>query len=351
MPALTPRRFILSISICLGLALLAILLSPGFGTSELGLIDAWQSLIENRNATDAASSDYNIAFRLRLARAVKALLAGITLALCGAVFQTLFRNPLATPYTLGIANGGSLGALIAIQLGLSSQGLFLSATTLCAFVGSITVVGCLTLLARLARNLSSNTILLGGVTLGYFCSALMMLVMYLANEHDAVKMLRWMMGSLDTVGHRHTLALLPFLVIVWFVLLMRSNALNQYELGPEIAATRGVNPTRLLSLGLVVGSLATAAIVSVCGPIGFVGLIVPHAARRLFGPDHRLLLPTSGLLGGTFLIVCDWMTARTPVVYGLLVGQEFAGTYLPIGFMTALIGAPLFLILLGRRLR
>lgn len=97
MPALTPRRFILSISICLGLALLAILLSPGFGTSELGLIDAWQSLIENRNATDAASSDYNIAFRLRLARAVKALLAGITLALCGAVFQTLFRNPLATP--------------------------------------------------------------------------------------------------------------------------------------------------------------------------------------------------------------------------------------------------------------
>ena len=344
MTALTPRRFAVSIGVCTALAVVAILISPGIGTVRLGLMGAWRSLGEPDTTTHA------IAFGQRLPRAVKALLAGATLSLCGAVFQVLFRNPLATPYTLGIAGGGSLGALIGINLGLTGMVLFVSSVTLCALAGSAAVVVAVALLARAMRGLSSNSLLLGGVTIGLLCSALMMFVMYLANEHETFLIMGWMMGSLGTVGYDETLALLPLLLISWVVLVMHARALSQYELGDEIAATRGVSPARLQAVCIGFASLGTAAIVSVCGPIGFVGLIVPHAARRLFGGDCRMLLIVSALLGGTFLIVCDWLSALGPSLYGRLIGQDFT-TRLPIGVMTAIIGGPLFLAILCRRLR
>jgi iron complex transport system permease protein len=346
MGRLTPRRLWFCVAVCLLAAAAAMLISPGVGTSRLGLIEAWRSLGD----PPAESQAHAIAFGLRLPRAGKALLVGMTLSLCGAVFQTLFRNPLATPYTLGIASGGSLGALIAIKLGLVGGILFLSPVTLGAFAGSAAVVAAVALLARATRGLSSNTLLLGGVTIGFFCSALMLFVQYFANEREAFAIMRWMMGSLETVGIEETASLLPLLLVAWVVLGMQARALNQYELGEEIAASRGVNPRRLQNVCIGFGSLATAAAVSVCGPIGFVGLIVPHAARGLFGRDSRILLPTAALLGGTFLIVCDWMSALGPRAYGHLVGQEYTAR-LPIGVATALIGAPLFLAILRKRLR
>ncbi len=344
MSVLTPRRFAASIAVCAALAALAILISPGIGTVGLGLFDAWGSLSEPE------STHHAIAFGQRLPRALKALLAGTTLAICGAVFQTLFRNPLATPYTLGIAGGGSLGALIGIQLGLSASSLVVSPVTLCAFAGSAAVVGAVALLARATRGLSSNSLLLGGVTIGLLCSALMMFVMFLADEHETFLIMGWMMGSLDTVGFTETLMLLPILVIAWGALLMQAQALNQYELGDEVATTRGVRPGRLQAVCIGFVSLGTAAIVSICGPIGFVGLIVPHAARRVFGSDCRLVLAVSALLGGTFLIVCDWLSAIVPALYGYLLDRDFTAR-LPIGVMTAIIGGPLFLAILFRRLR
>jgi len=346
MSVLTPRRFAFALALCAALLLAAVLLSPGIGTSPVGLLEAWRSLGGDR----PDDTVYYIAFRLRLPRCLKALLAGATLSMCGAVFQNLFRNPLATPYTLGIASGGSLGALIGIKLGLAGSLLFLTPVTLCAFAGSAAVVGAVALMARATRGLSSNTLLLGGVTIGFLCSALMMFVLYLASEHETFLIMGWMMGSLDAVGMGETLALLPLLVVSWGVLVWQARALNQYELGEEIAATRGVNPGRLQAICIGFASLGTAATVSVCGPVGFVGLIVPHAARRLFGGDARLLLPVSALLGGTFLIVCDWLSALGPAFYGRLVGQDFTAR-LPIGVMTALIGAPLFLVVLCRRFR
>ncbi|HUU82403.1 MAG TPA: iron ABC transporter permease [Phycisphaerae bacterium] len=346
MGPLTPRRLWLSVGVCALAAVAAILISPGVGTTPLGLVDAWKSLGDPEGHAQA----YTIAFGLRLPRAGKALLVGMTLALCGAVFQTLFRNPLATPYTLGIASGGSLGALVAIKLGLVGGFLFLSPVTLCAFAGAAAVVAAVATLARATRGMSSNSLLLGGVTIAFFCSALMLFVQYFASEREAFAIMRWMMGSLETVGIEEAFGLLPLLVVAWGVLLMQARALNQYELGEEVAASRGVDPGHLQAVCIGFASLATAAVVSVCGPIGFVGLIVPHAVRGVFGRDARILLPTAALLGGTFLIVCDWVSALGPRVYGRLVGQEYIA-HLPIGVTTALIGAPLFLVILRRRLR
>ncbi|MCH7813862.1 MAG: iron ABC transporter permease, partial [Planctomycetes bacterium] len=297
MTLLTRRRFGLSVGLC-GLLLLAVLLvSPGVGPRPPGVVEAWRSI----GADDDPGHYYYIAFQMRWPRALKALLAGVTLSLCGAVFQTLFRNPLATPYTLGIASGGSLGAMLAIELGLTGTLLWVSPVMLCAFAGSAAVVVAVAFLARAARGLSSNGLLLGGVTIGFFCSALMLFTQYLADERDAFEIIRWMMGSVATVGYGELLALAPFVVIPWLVLCSRARALDQYAMGAELAATRGVSPGRLQAWCIAMASVATAAIVSSCGPIGFVGLIVPHAARRMVGADHRVSLIVSGLLGGTFL--------------------------------------------------
>ncbi|MHC4067219.1 MAG: FecCD family ABC transporter permease [Planctomycetota bacterium] len=331
MKSFTPRRFALAISLCAAAVLTAVLVSPGIAVRPPGVIQAWQSLGD----AEDTSHYRNIAFRLRLPRTLKALVAGVTLALCGAVFQTLFRNPLATPYTLGIASGGSLGALIGIKLGVAGTLLWASGVMACAFAGSAAVVAAVVLLARATRGLSSNSLLLGGVTIGFFCSALMMFVQYLADEHEALAIIRWMMGSVAAVGNEDLLRALPFVVVSWGALLMQARALNQYSLGEEIAATRGVNPARLQAVCM----------------IGFVGLIIPHAARRLFGHDLRLLLAVSGLLGGAFLIVCDWLTVFLPVICGHLTGRQLSAVRLPIGVVTALVGAPLFLGILRRTLR
>jgi iron complex transport system permease protein len=343
---LTARRFTLDLGICLVLLVVAVAIAPGVGTQPIGPVAAWTALFHAQ--PDATA--HEIVFALRLPRALKALLAGATLAMCGAVFQTLFRNPLATPYTLGIASGGALGALIAIETGWSATMLGLSSVSWAAFGGSGVVLAAVWLMARSSRRLSGNTLLLAGVTIGFFCSALILFVTHLATPYDTFMIVRWMMGSLGTVRYQELTALLPVLVPAWIVLLLQSRSLSQYELGDEISASRGVNPARLQGVCLVAASLATAAVVSVCGPIGFVGLIVPHAVRRVFGGDHRIVLPGSALIGATFLLVCDWLTTWVPSWYGTLVSRELVATRLPIGVITALLGAPLFLWILRSRL-
>ena len=346
-PAVKPisaRRYFVILAGGLALLAVLVLLSPGVGTERVGLVDAWAALLYGR--TD--SLEYTIAFSLRLPRACKALMAGVTLALCGAVFQTLFRNPLATPYTLGIASGGSLGALIAFKVGWVGAFCGFSAVQLLAFVGALAVVGMVFGLARSSLKLSSYALLLAGVTIGFFCSAMMMFVTYLADVTETFWIIRWMMGSLDTVGMRAA-PLLVVLVPCWLILVLHARALGQFELGEEIAASRGVRPARLQLICVLVASLATATVVSICGPIGFVGLIVPHIIRLLVGPDKRILLPVAAIGGGVFLIVCDWMTWVIPRWYGAIVDRQLTAARLPIGVMTALIGAPLFLLLLRRR--
>jgi len=343
---LTPGRYAAVLTICAVLLLAVIFVSPGIGSrrQSFGAIDAWRALLQG----DRESSVYWIGLRLRLPRTLLALEAGVTLALCGAVFQTLFRNALATPYTLGISSGGALGALIAIKLGFEVSILGLSSISLCAFGGALAVIGVVLLFTRGARRLSTNELLLAGVTLGTFCSAMMMLVTYLSDARQTFEMIRWMMGSLDTIGNFEATSSLPLILPAWIVLLASARSLNQYVLGDELAA-RGVNVARLQLVCVLFASLATAAVVAVCGPIGFVGLVVPHLVTLLLGSDCRILLPASAMLGGVFLAVCDWLSQLIMAWAGAMTGRDLAGVVLPIGVVTAVVGVPIFLILLHRR--
>ncbi|MBK8269134.1 MAG: iron ABC transporter permease [Planctomycetes bacterium] len=347
MKPLTPTRYAASLGACLFLVLLVVILGPGIGQSEsgIGFLEAWRAWLD----PDQRPTDYNIAFSLRFPRTLLALQAGITLGLCGAVFQILFRNPLATPYTLGISSGGSLGALVAIRLGLQLELWGITSVALCAFVGAVSVIGLIFLFARGLRRLTTTELLLAGVTMGLFCSAMMMLVTYLSTERQTFDMVRWMMGSIVSISLQDSLMNLPLLAISWVVLIALARSLNQYMMGDEISATRGINVNGLQIACIVFASLATGAIVASCGPIGFVGLVVPQIVVLVLGRDCRLLLPCSALLGGAFLAICDWFAQLALGWMGNISGRTLSSATLPTGVVTAIVGVPIFLVLLRRR--
>jgi iron complex transport system permease protein len=372
--SLTPARCAWSLAACTLLLLLLLVISPGIG-SEFGTVswwDAWRAQLgvdiprsellghpfgdtdDDGQVTDEELASFiefsrRIGFQLRFPRALLALQVGATLALCGAVFQILFRNPLATPYTLGLASGGSLGALVAIRFGWTVAFLGLSSTTLSAFAGAITVVGVVLLMVRGGRQLTSNELLLAGVTMGLFCSSMMMLITFISTQRETFALVRWMMGSLDTITVIEGARMFPLVLPAWIVLILSARALNQYRLGDELAITRGVNIVRLQVLCVLVCTLATAAVVAQCGPIGFVGLVVPHMVGLVFGSDCRILLPASALLGAAFTILCDWASQLAMPLAGAITGQRLGGAVLPIGVVTAVIGVPIFLVLLRAR--
>ncbi len=356
MKPLSPRRFALLLGLCCLLPLAMLIVSPGIGTESgtVGFLDAWRAYF----AGDTDSTAYLYGFELRLPRTLLALQVGFTLSLCGAVFQVLFRNPLATPYTLGVVNGGSLGALVAVKFGAALAALPLiqslttatgiSIITLASFAGSMLVVGLILLITRGARRMGRAELLLAGVTMGLFCSALMMLLTYLSNVRQTFNIIRWMMGSLDTVAGDHALPSLALLIPSWLILLWQGRALNQYIVGEDVAAARGVSVRRLQTICLVSGSLATSAVIAICGPIGFVGLVVPQLVALMLGRDCRLLLPASGLVGAAFLAGCDWISQLALGWWESVTGTATSSASLPIGVVTALIGVPIFLVLLYR---
>jgi iron complex transport system permease protein len=345
MAGISKKSFVAAIVICGLLLAVMILISPGIGRQDIGIVDAWRSLFDDKPNT----IHHAIAWQIRFPRTLMALLAGSVLALCGAVFQTLFRNPLATPYTVGIASGASLGALICYKLHWVTTILGISSVSIGALAGAIGVLLVVLLLARSAARITGNTLLLAGVTIGFFCSGMMMFITSLADVSETHKTVRWLMGTLDTYGHVELTMLLPLTIPPCLLLLWFARDLNQYSVGSELAAARGVRVERLEIIAIVAGSLAVSAIVSMCGPIGFVGLIIPHLVRLAFGFDHRIVLPASILLGGSFLIGCDFLTALAPHWYGQLTHTATTTARLPIGVMTAIVGTPVFLILLCTR--
>lgn len=363
--------------LCVLLLAALLVISPGIGTesASIGWFDAWRArlglrispgelsgtpladqdcngLISESEAEDYARLARDIGFRLRFPRTLLALQVGVTLALCGATLQVLLRNALADPYTLGIASGGALGALVAIRTGWVVSFVGISSLSISAFAGALSVVGVVVLIAVKSRRFTSNELLLAGVTLGVFCSAMMMFVTALSGERETFQLVRWMMGSLDPLTSAQQSQLLwPLVLPTWLILILMSDALNQYRFGDDLAASRGVNVARLQWICLLVATLATAAVVARCGPIGFVGLVVPHIVSLLFGSDCRLLLPLSAVLGGVFLILCDWGSQLFLRVAGWALGIHLAGSTLPVGVVTAMVGVPLFLTLLRFRKR
>ena len=311
--------------------LVALIAAATLGEHAIG----WQEI------TDPATTGHVIFWQIRLPRVLLALAAGGALAAAGLAFQTLFRNPLAEPYTLGVASGAALGAVATIQLGtgLAAAGaLRLPAIGLGSFVGAgLVALLILSLAAR--RRFDTATLLLSGIAVSLTCSALILFLQYRADFTQSFRMVRWMMGGLAVVGYGEVLWLAPWVGAGLLVLLALRWDLNLLLTGEEVAASRGVDLSRLRWLVLASASAMVAALVAVVGPIGFVGLIVPHVLRRWLGHDHLVLLPACVLGGGAFLALCD-LVGRTVV----------APAELPVGVVTALLGGPFFLwLLLARR--
>jgi iron complex transport system permease protein len=295
--------------------------------------------IEYGRAWRGETPDYEILFRARLPRVLLAALVGGVLASCGVLFQALLRDALATPYTLGVSSGASLGAVMAIVFGwawiLGGNGIWIA-----AFAGAGLTLALVMSVATQGRRMSSFTLLLAGVTINSIAIALILFFHSLASFGQSFAITRWLMGGIEPVEYTTliTLAVLTIPVVAW--LFWRAQEWNLLAVGEEWAAARGVETSRLLTTGYLAGSFLTASVTSFTGPIGFVGLVVPHALRIAFGADHRLLVPASFLVGAAFLAACDTI-ART-----VLVPAE-----IPVGVVTSLIGGPFFIWMLRSKRR
>ncbi|HKM39556.1 MAG TPA: iron chelate uptake ABC transporter family permease subunit [bacterium] len=278
-----------------------------------------------------------IIVELRLPRVLLAAMVGAALALAGAVFQALFLNPMADPYILGVSSGAALGATLAFLFPLQYLPVGISWVPLAAFVGAVLTVMLVIQLARSGGYMSLHNMLLSGIAVGAFFTALVSLLMYFSRQH-LHQIVFWLMGGLSQANWLYVRLALPYLMLGATVVLIQARAINALLLGEEVAASLGIEVARTKRWLLLGASMLTAMAVAVSGPIGFVGLIVPHVLRMLVGADHRLLLPTSALSGAILVVVADTL-ARTVI----------APTELPVGLIMALGGAPFFISILRRR--
>jgi iron complex transport system permease protein len=316
------------------LAVVVCLAAPLVGTTDVSLGRAF-----DRTTPFADNVDAQIFFIARMPRTLAGALVGSALAAAGVVLQALLRNPLASPFTLGVSAGAALGAILAVTFGASFQALGVTSVPLASFAGSLGAVAIVYALATVRRRgLSTDVLLLAGVTLNAFFSALILFVQYFADYTQTFRTVRWLMGDLDVAGYGAILAALPLMAVALGAIAWLPRGLNLLSLGPESAAARGVDVHRTQRVAFVSASVATGAAVSLGGPIGFVGIVVPHLVRLMVGSDHRVVLPASAFFGAAFLVACD-VVARTAL----------APMELPVGVVTSLIGGPFFLWLLLRR--
>jgi iron complex transport system permease protein len=280
-----------------------------------------------------------ILWQIRVPRVAAALLAGAGLAIGGAAFQALFRNPLATPFTLGVASGAALGVATATRIGLSIAVASLPVDSVAALVGALAAIGVVWLLIHLRPATSTTVLLLAGVAMSFFFSSLILFLQYTASLGDSYRVVRWLMGGLAGVGRAELLRMAPFVALGGLGLGLRARELDLLTTGTDLAASRGVDVIRTRQQIFLATSVMIGGVVAACGPIGFVGMMAPHICRLLVGSEHRYLLPASVLFGGTFLAVCDTL-ARLVI----------APAELPVGVITAFLGGPFFLWLLLRGL-
>ncbi|MFC1947491.1 FecCD family ABC transporter permease [Chloroflexota bacterium] len=288
-------------------------------------------------ASDWTASTETILLNIRLPRIVLAGLIGAALSVAGATYQGLFRNPLADPYLIGAAQGAALGAVIGFLLPIEFNAMGFGLIPILAFTGAVVSVAVVYILARVGKTVPVTTLILAGVALGALWGSIYSYLIIISGDkiHGIIF---WVMGSFSLSDWSEVGAVLPYIVIGIVVILLYSRSLNVMQLDEEQAKQLGINVERTKLILLVAATLITAAAVSFVGTIGFVGIIIPHAVRLVWGPDHRFLLPLSVLTGAIFMIIAD-LIARTVM----------APTEIPIGIITAICGVPFFLYLLRRR--
>ncbi|WP_313802718.1 iron ABC transporter permease [Cytobacillus sp.] len=324
------------------LLLLSVIVSLSLGSANLPLSHVWGIILhqlpylENVIDPNWAASSEQIILKVRLPRVFLAILVGACLSLAGAGFQGVLRNPLADPYTLGVASGSAVGAAFIILFGFHTILFGAWTIPLVAFVTGLISLLIVLRLANVQGKYKLETIILSGVVVSAFLGAI---VSFMVSMSDQVvnEIVFWLMGSLALRGWSFAFVLMPYLAIGLVVLLSYGRTLNLFALGERQAAHLGVNIKRTRLVVLIVSTLITAAAVSIVGTIGFVGLVVPHLVRLLVGPDYRLLLPLTVIFGAIYVLWADTI-ARTLL----------SPTEIPLGVVTAVLGAPFFAYLLRR---
>ena len=325
---------ILAVSLLLGLLLIInAFLGLSMGSSEQNIRQILAVLAGHADQYPTLSS---IVWRIRLPRVVLAALVGATLSLGGLVFQALLRNPLAEPYILGISGGSAVGAIIGILLGMSP----FPGVAFFAFAGSMATLLLVLLIASTRSAMQKDTLILAGVMVNAFCSSVIMFLISLTQDSRLHNILFWLMGDLSMSDTHRTLMLLVALLPCFAVLFLLARPMNILLMGEEMAANMGVDVRLIPLVLLLVTSFMVSIIVCHTGLLGFVGLVMPHLLRLLFGPDHRLLVPACILGGASYLILCDLLARSLP-----------SQGEIPVGVITAMVGAPLFILLLRRSRR
>jgi iron complex transport system permease protein len=325
------KKLIFSLGSLIFLWVIASLVSIFVGTYDVSPIKAIFS------GDELAQTIY---FKIRIPRILMASVAGGTLAIAGAGLQALFRNPLASPFTLGISGAASLGALLAIRIGLASGILGFSAVSIFSFVFSIFTILFVYSISRLRGVVATGRLLLAGVVVNFFYSAVILFLQFFSDLTQPLQTMRWIMGSLDIVGFDTVWKSLLFVIPGCLILISMTKDMNLFSLGDDVASSLGVNVNMMEKKIYFATSLAASAVISVTGPIGFVGLIIPHVLRMILGVDNRIILPTSFVLGASFLTATDTIsrTILSPIE-------------VPVGIITASCGGVFFLWLLMKTKR
>jgi iron complex transport system permease protein len=282
---------------------------------------------------DRVSVESQVFYSLRLPRVLTAFLAGAALACCGVALQAMFRNPLATPFTLGISSGAAFGAAIFVLFASAFKLPF--GTILFSFIGSLSAVLLVYGFTKIKKGFSTGTMLLAGVAVNFFFSSLILFLQYMSDFTQSFRVVRWLMGSIDVSGFQTPLIFAIFTLGGVILVASQNLNLNLMSISDEIAIARGVNVQKSRKLIFFATSIMVAVVVAYCGPIGFVGLMAPHICRLLIGYDHKYLIAASVIFGGAFLTLCDTF-ART-----LITPAE-----IPVGVLTSLLGGPFFVWLL-----
>ncbi|QSX08375.1 iron ABC transporter permease [Alkalibacter rhizosphaerae] len=322
------------------LSVVVVITATTLGVADISFLDTMKILLDRVPMLDLdlegiRNSSQTIVWSIRFPRVLLALLVGGTLAICGASYQGMFKNPMADPYILGVSSGAALGATIGIVFRFSFQFLGLNSIALMAFAGAILSLFLVYNISRVGNKVPVNTLLLSGIAIGQFLSAIVSLLMIFSDEINRVVF--WTMGSFNAKSWSQLFIVFPYMAIGVVILYAQHRELDIMLLGEDTAAQLGVDTERLKKKVLLVTAIITGAAVSVTGIIGFVGLIVPHVVRILTGPKHKRLIPYSFVVGGLFMIICDTL-ART------LTSQE-----IPVGIITSLFGGPFFIYLLKKR--
>jgi iron complex transport system permease protein len=322
------KTLIITISL-FSVLLVLMIFSLMIGSYKIGFGDIVNTLIHGKDK-DIISG---IILDVRLPRILLAVIVGASLSFSGGIFQALLRNPLADPYILGISGGAAVGSLLAMVLGLD---IWYFAIPIFAFAGSVTVVGVVYWLSMRFGRIDANTMLLTGVMVSAFLSAIILfLVTMLGNT--VRNALIWLLGNLSNAKLDQVLYIYPVVLLLSFFMYYHSNKLNLIAMGDEFASQLGINVNLIKKISYVIASIVTGLVVSLSGTIGFIGLIIPHICRMLIGPDYRVLLPVSFFSGGIFLLLIDTLSRLL-----------FDPIELPIGALTAAVGAPVFIFILRR---